>query len=383
MKLIYCTKANLADLYKLWHEVFNDSIEFCDYYFKEKIRDNKIIGVEENGSIISMIHLNPYSLNLNGKAIASYYIVGVATQKEYRGRGLLKQTIDKALNDMYNYHIEFTFLTTVDENIYLRYDFQYITACINTTIDSSNNYINIKSDIRDLNNSNLDEFLNYYNTKMKASYNCFVIRDSYYTVRILKEMTCETGFIKLFYKNSVLKGYIIYYNDNSDIQIREIIYDTEIILDIIAYLKALINYNKVVLTYNSASKLKLILPSYFKVKSEFKPYFMGRLVYIKSFLESLTSLKETNFNIYIIDSIIKVNNKVFNWNLNNISSTLTETESKPDITITVGNLTKWVLGYITIDELIALNQVEILNLDIIDSLKSVVVYKSVFINEIV
>ena len=49
------------------------------------IRD-RIYVVRENDDIQAMLHLNPYTLMVNGIEKESYYIVAVATRKEYRGR---------------------------------------------------------------------------------------------------------------------------------------------------------------------------------------------------------------------------------------------------------------------------------------------------------
>ncbi|MEG7530565.1 MAG: GNAT family N-acetyltransferase, partial [Hungatella sp.] len=47
----------------LWREAFpEDSESFDDYYYTEKIRDNQILVMEEDGKIISMLHLNPYQI---------------------------------------------------------------------------------------------------------------------------------------------------------------------------------------------------------------------------------------------------------------------------------------------------------------------------------
>ena len=47
----------------LWREAFpEDSTEFCDYYFKEKMKDNRVLVREENGEIVSMVHRNPYRI---------------------------------------------------------------------------------------------------------------------------------------------------------------------------------------------------------------------------------------------------------------------------------------------------------------------------------
>ena len=48
---------------KLYEEVFSeDSKDFVDYYYEEKVKDNQIYVVEEDGEIQAMLHLNPYEL---------------------------------------------------------------------------------------------------------------------------------------------------------------------------------------------------------------------------------------------------------------------------------------------------------------------------------
>lgn len=45
---------------KLYEEVFSeDSKDFVDYYYEEKVKDNQIYVVEEDGEIQAMLHLNP------------------------------------------------------------------------------------------------------------------------------------------------------------------------------------------------------------------------------------------------------------------------------------------------------------------------------------
>ena len=67
----------------LYETVFTeDSRSFVDYYYTEKTKDNQIYVVEEEDRIRAMLHLNPYTLMVNGVRKAADYIVAVATQKE-------------------------------------------------------------------------------------------------------------------------------------------------------------------------------------------------------------------------------------------------------------------------------------------------------------
>ena len=58
----------------LWSEAFfEDSDSFREYYFTEKVKTNRILVAEKDGQILSMIHRNPYQLNIkNQKVICDY-----------------------------------------------------------------------------------------------------------------------------------------------------------------------------------------------------------------------------------------------------------------------------------------------------------------------
>ena len=87
---------------KLYEEVFSeDSKSFVDYYYEEKLKDNQIYVVEEDGEIQAMLHLNPYELAVNGSKKDVNYIVAVATRESYRKRGYMAGLLKQALNDMY------------------------------------------------------------------------------------------------------------------------------------------------------------------------------------------------------------------------------------------------------------------------------------------
>ena len=111
---------------KLWEEVFpEDTKEFLDYYYFIKARTNEIYVIEEDGDIRSMLQLNPYTMQVNDQKFLSNYIIAVATQKEYRGRGYMGSLLKKSMEDMYARKIPFTFLMPAAEAIYTPYDFRF------------------------------------------------------------------------------------------------------------------------------------------------------------------------------------------------------------------------------------------------------------------
>ena len=111
---------------ELWEEAFpEDSKEFGDYYFKEKVRDNRIlalIGEKPEGEdkepgpreshqerADAMIHLNPYRLMVRGRCWQADYLVGVATRRDKRHRGYMRCLLLRMMKDLRQEQMPFAF----------------------------------------------------------------------------------------------------------------------------------------------------------------------------------------------------------------------------------------------------------------------------------
>ena len=173
----------------LYEEVFTeDSKGFVDYYFSEKTRDNDIYVVEEDGEICAMLHLNPYTLMVNGVEKQAHYIVAVATRKAYRGRGFMAALLRRALQDMYASGENFTFLMPVAEAIYTPHDFR-------TVYEQERRVYNladaVKKEaagicIRPLTEEDCDTLAEWANEKLAADKDVYVKRDGSYYLRLMR-----------------------------------------------------------------------------------------------------------------------------------------------------------------------------------------------------
>ena len=65
----------------LWQEAFpEDSQAFLGYYFNKKLPGSRVLVKEDgSGSILTMAHLNPYTVMVRRRRYRLSYIVGVAT----------------------------------------------------------------------------------------------------------------------------------------------------------------------------------------------------------------------------------------------------------------------------------------------------------------
>ena len=102
----------------LWEEVFyEDSEQFTDYYFENKAEKNVgyVIGKEPYDA---MMFRTPYQLQIGQVRLEISYIVGVATRKEYRHRGYMRNLLLHSFREMYQEKNPFTFLMPANPAIY-------------------------------------------------------------------------------------------------------------------------------------------------------------------------------------------------------------------------------------------------------------------------
>lgn len=111
----------------LYCEAFpEDKKEFVDYYYSYVTRDNRILVLEKDGQICSMIHLNPYRLMVNGTKVDAYYYVAVATSADCRHQGMMRRLIGRSLKDIRGEGHPFAYLMPVNRAIYEPFDFRLI-----------------------------------------------------------------------------------------------------------------------------------------------------------------------------------------------------------------------------------------------------------------
>ncbi len=82
----------------LWKEAFNDSDAFINWYFANKLPEGSSLCMFEGGQLISIVHLIPYTIRIQGKPVNSAFIAGVATALNRRGEGLMRTMLLESLS---------------------------------------------------------------------------------------------------------------------------------------------------------------------------------------------------------------------------------------------------------------------------------------------
>lgn len=84
----------------LWRLSFNDSEEFIRLYFDRVYKDENALVIEKNGQVVSALQMLPYTMTYYGTEISVSYISGACTLPSMQGKGLMRQLLQNAFEEM-------------------------------------------------------------------------------------------------------------------------------------------------------------------------------------------------------------------------------------------------------------------------------------------
>lgn len=375
---------------KLWEEVFSeDTAEFLDYYYFVKARENQIYVVEEEEKIRSMIHLNPYGIRIGDKLFPSFYIIAVATQKEYRGRGYMGTLLRRCMQEMYSRKVPFTFLMPAAEAIYSPYDFRYIynqsvggmkkSGTAGSADDVMRNSMrqNSETECRDAMLWDAEQMADFFKENFEGKWQVYAERSGEYYRTVILEQQSERGGVRLLKADGSITGMFAYAREAA-LEVREPLYLPEYEAEVIRQIRRLqMEPEEPVRIYAS-------LPSLCD-GTDFRPVIMARIICLNRFLTAFTVPEETEMecSFAVIDPIVTQNSRI--WKLHSSSGEreihVCETEDSEGV-LPVAELTELLFGRTPIEEIKKRPGV-ILTEHLEAELEKIVKLEYVFLNEIV
>lgn len=307
---------------ELWEEAFpEDSRSFDDYYFAEKLKDNRILVREdEDGQIASMIQLNPYRIQAAGRQWQVDYLVGVATRRTCRHRGYMRSLLLKMMADMREEGMPFCFLMPADEAIYRPFGFTYIFRQPSYQLKTD-----VKLEQKELipwqdsaaGSRFLTEVAAWMNQWLEERYEVFAVRDLAYVRRLLKELASEKGSFRLLYDQERMVGMI------GD--------------------------------WGLEQRLLYCQEAYVQETQPSKPAIMARIIAPDVFVRAVCLKREypreeAVVRLHLSDPLIADNDGWWQWHLNRESSWMERTDGAAgadcyELALTVDELTAWLFGY--------------------------------------
>lgn len=195
---------------ELWEEAFpEDSREFVDYYYREKLKGNRVLAAWEDGKVQAMAHQNPYILRVGSCRWRVDYLVGVATRKEKRHQGYMRRLLVGMMADMRKEQMPFCFLMPADEAIYRPFGFTYIFRQpvwkLREDVDLTRWAVSLMGDAPG-SQRYLEELACWMEQWMERRYRVHTVRDTEYLLGLLDEISSEDGALDALYSRDGMVG---------------------------------------------------------------------------------------------------------------------------------------------------------------------------------
>lgn len=214
---------------KIWKTCFQDTEEEINFYFTKHFQEAQWKYREKEGSILSSLHANPYSIKIRDSVSSYPYLVGVATLPEHRGQGHMTKLLFEEMLQLRKQGDDFCFLLPINPMIYRGFGFEYFSGMEEYTFDISllTSFPKDSSiKIVELTRENLKEYWEDW----KKIYSIAMLPYSFHEVRdfdsfenLLEETGLSQGRIYLFYQNTRPAAYLMMHMEENDIRIRELL----------------------------------------------------------------------------------------------------------------------------------------------------------------
>ncbi len=329
---------------ELWEKVFEeDSVNFLDYYYEYKCRDNTIYVIEQDGKAVSMLQRNPYVMNVNGTKVPADYIVGVATDKEFRHRGLMASLLKRALNDMADEGRAFTFLMPAAEAIYTPFGFRFVYAqpvCkenINSNDDinadetatndrkkAGRGTTEVKDNVSDkflvvsMTDSLFDKFSKQINGHLEQSYDVYSVRTRQYFEDLTEQYKSDGGSVCCVLTEDRLAASFNWWLSDKGAEVTELIcFDS----DRDAVIVCIKDYFRKTYKVNS-----FVIRGEVPEDCDYENRIMLRITNVPELLKFIRSDRALRIKLNVRDSIISKNNRTFLWEVSEDKSEACEVD---------------------------------------------------------
>lgn len=296
----------------LWEKVFQeDTKEFLDYYYEEVTAGNRIYIDDEEGNIVSMLHCNPYHIQMGQKEADVSYIVAVATEERCRHQGRMKQLLQSALQEAYERAEPFAFLMPVSEKIYRPFGFCTVGYQDVRSLGAPWGKKDSAWKCIPAEEEQFAELAAFSQAVLAEHCRVFSKRNRAYFLHMQKEQRAVNGGILLLYKKDVLSGYCFTGREDGT-EIWELVTAG----DYTGAVSVVTEYFKDAMPV----KISGLLPGaqvdgMSQKEVSFRPLNMVRIVNLESFVQRMTAKYESETYLKIRDDFLPQNSGCYRLQL--------------------------------------------------------------------
>ncbi len=355
---------NNLDCISLWRDCFGDSERYMEYYFTHKTKDNLIYRLFADNKMVSMLHMNPYEHSYFDEIKTLHYIVGVATDENYRKRGYMRKLLEVALREAYERREPLAYLMPAAPTIYEPHGFRYIyrqrrirfLPLLKKVREESEFIMLPLLDWSQLSIEEKNKVCKHVNMKLKKEFNFYAIRDISYYDRLREEMTAAGGELLVYRNEKEYVGLISYMKEENQVEVTEIIVDSDDTDHLLGSFT-----NKLLQLFEGQQGSVTFLESHYWnenillkwgdiIDVYWKPIIMARIVHLQEFFKNMRAEQRIDRIIQISDPILPQNNGTYRIVVDKTHAEMIRSNLDAEITMDIADFVIYCLGDIQKEE---------------------------------
>lgn len=344
---------------RLKEDKFREALRLSEYAFQYKVDEDRlqqqitkmkesheVYGIMEGENLAAKLHLIPFHIYIGKEKFKMGGVAGVATYPEYRRSGYVKELLQHSLQTMKKDGYTVSMLHPFAVSFYRKYGWELCANLLVCHMTKSDLVMKkqVNGTVKRFNKeSHPEEVEKLYETFAERFSGMLVRNEKWWLQAVYDDLT-----LAIYYdENKTAAGYMLYKIEKSKMTVEEFVpLHNEArngLWNFICQHDSMIKDLEMTVSENEPFLYTLQEP---RVKTEIKPYFMGRIVDVEQFLKQY----ELNWNNVQQEVILHITDSFAQWNnitvrLANHEITIIEEPIDKGIKLDINALSTILFGY--------------------------------------
>ncbi|MDA2037687.1 GNAT family N-acetyltransferase [Bacillus cereus] len=344
---------------RLKEDKFREALRLSEYAFQYKVEEERmqqqltkmkesheVYGIMEGEDLAAKLHLIPFHIYIGKEKFKMGGVAGVATYPEYRRSGYVKELLQHSLQTMKKDGYTVSMLHPFAVTFYRKYGWELCANLLVCHLTKSDLVMKkqVNGTVKRFNKENHpEEVEKLYETFAERFSGMLVRNEKWWLQAVYDDLT-----LAIYYdENKTAAGYMLYKIEKSKMTVEEFVpLHNEArngLWNFICQHDSMIKELEMTVNENEPLLYTLQEP---RVKTEIKPYFMGRIVDVEQFLKQY----ELNWNNVQQEVILHITDSFAQWNnitvrLANHEITIIEEPMDKGIKLDINALSTILFGY--------------------------------------
>ncbi|HDR4590409.1 GNAT family N-acetyltransferase [Bacillus cereus] len=344
---------------RLKEDKFREALRLSEYAFQYKVEEERmqqqltrmkesheVYGIMEGNDLAAKLHLIPFHIYIGKEKFKMGGVAGVATYPEYRRSGYVKELLQHSLQTMKKDGYTVSMLHPFAVSFYRKYGWELCANLLVCHMTKSDLVMKkqVIGTVKRFNKENhSEEVEKLYETFAERFSGMLVRNEKWWLQAVYDDLT-----LAIYYdKNQTAAGYMLYKIENYKMTVDEFVplhnEARKGLWNFICQHDSMIKELEMTVSENEQLLYTLQEP---RVKTEIKPYFMGRIVDVEQFLKQY----ELNWNNVQQEVILHITDSFAQWNnitvrIANHEITIIEEPIDKGIKLDINALSTILFGY--------------------------------------